>query len=68
MTWIRMVGVKQTEDTNVLRNKCFSEKYIIIRMNRIVAQEIRGPNVKKDSIWKIKMTSTVLTGKTLITL
>ena len=30
MTWIRMVGVK-TEDTNVLRKKCFAEKFIIIR-------------------------------------
>ena len=41
MTWIRMVGVKQTKDKNVLMNKRFSEKFIITRMNRIVAQEMK---------------------------
>ena len=39
MTWIGMVGVKKGV-TNVLKKKCFAEKFIIIRVNRIVVQEI----------------------------
>ena len=62
MTWIRMVGVKQTENTNVLRNNCFSEKFIIIRMNRNCFSGNQMTGKKKTRFKKRKMTSVVLTG------